>query len=46
MHLETGTLNFWHGNKAGVFISEVGIRGIYLSLTLGTAKFEHLDQKM
>ena len=26
-----------------VFISDVGIRGIYLSLTLGTAKFKQLD---
>jgi hypothetical protein len=26
------------------FISEVGIRGIYLSLTLGTAKFKELDE--
>jgi len=43
-----------HGNKeflAGqesreccAFISEVGIRGIYLSLTLGTAKFKELDE--
>ena len=26
-----------------IFISDVGIRGIYFSLTLGTAKFEQLD---
>ena len=26
------------------FISDVGIRGIYLSLALGTAKFKQLDQ--
>ena len=25
------------------FISDVGIRGIYLSLALGTAKFKQLD---
>ena len=25
------------------FISDVGIRGIYLSLALGTAKFKDLD---
>ena len=26
-----------------IFISDIGIRGIYLSLTLGTAKFKQLD---
>ena len=38
------TLVFWQGKKAesvvGFFISDVEIRGIYLSLTLGTAKFK------
>ena len=46
MHLETGILDFWQDKKAEklvVFISDVGICGIYLSLTLGTAKFELLE---
>ena len=37
---------FWQGKKASRkyfdFISDVWARGIYLSLTLGTAKFKHL----
>ena len=44
--LETGRFGFWHGKKVengGIFISDVGIRSIYLSLTLGTAKFKQLD---
>ena len=46
VHLETGTLDFWQDKKAEklvVFISDYGICGIYLYLTLGTAKFELLD---
>ena len=34
---------FWQGKKSRDyfdFISDVGIRGIYLSLALGTAKFK------
>ena len=32
------------GSRDGVyFISDIGIRGIYLSLALGTAKFKQLD---
>ena len=44
MHLATGRFSFWPGKKAENvnFISYVGIRGIYLSLTLGTAKFKQL----
>ena len=38
---------FWQDKKAEIdlfdFISDVGIRGIYLSLALGTAKFKQLD---
>ena len=35
---------FWNGTKAeNVYISDVEIRGIYFSLTLGTAKFKQLD---
>ena len=39
-------LFFWQGTKAEnvVFlISDVEIRGIYLSLTLGASKFKQLD---
>ena len=39
-------LVFWQGKKAEkvvIFISDVEIRGIYLSLTLGSAKFKQLD---
>ena len=36
---------FWQDKKAGnVFISDVGIRSICLSLSLGTAKFKQLDK--
>ena len=41
-----GNRDFWQDKKAEklvVFISDVGICGIYLSLHLGTAKFELLD---
>ena len=36
---------FWKGTKAAnvYYISDVKIRGIYFSLTLGTAKFKQLD---
>ena len=40
-------LVFWQGKKADnvlLFISDVDDRGIYSSLTLGTAKLEQLDQ--
>jgi len=35
----------WQGKQTEnvVFISDVGIHGIHLSLTLGTAKFKQLD---
>ena len=40
-------LFFWQGKKAYnvvcFFISDIGIRGIYLSLTLGSAKFKQID---
>ena len=39
-------LVFWQGKEAEhavFFISGVEIRGIYLSLTLGSAKFKQLD---
>ena len=36
----------WQGKQTEnvVFISDVGIHGIHLSLTLGTAKFKQLDE--
>ena len=33
---------FWQAKKA-VFVSDVGICGYYLSLTLGTPEFKQLD---
>ena len=40
-------LFFWQDKKAYnvvcFFISDIGIRGIYLSLTLGSAKFKQID---
>jgi len=45
--LATGIYGFWQGKEAdNVYLFlffYVGIRGIYLSLTLGTAKFKQLD---
>ena len=40
-----GGFGFWQGKKAENFflISDLGTRGIYLSQTLGTAKFKQLD---
>jgi len=46
VHLEKGSSVFLAGqkNENGVFLfSNVGTRGINLSLTLGTAKFKQLD---
>ena len=46
VHLEQGVL-FLEGQenrKCCVFISDIGIRGIYLSLTLCTAKLKLLDE--
>ena len=48
MYLALGNraLVFWQGKKAEIvvfFISDVEIRGIHLSMTLGTAKFKQLD---
>ena len=43
----TGKESFLAGQESQeccVYISDAGIRGIYLSLTLGTAKFKQLDQ--
>ena len=45
--LDNRALVFWQGKKAEnvvIFISEVEIRGIYLNLTLGTAKFKQQSQ--
>ena len=43
---EKGDLVFGRARKPRMlcYISDVGIRGIYLSLTLGTAKFKQLDK--
>ena len=45
VHLATRILVFGRARKPKmfVFIFDVGARGIYLSLTLGTAKFKELD---
>ena len=38
-NLETGNFDFWQGKKAEKVVFDVGICGMFSTLTLGAAKF-------
>ena len=39
-NLETRNFDFWQGKKAEKGVFDVGIRGMFSTLTLGAAKFK------